>query len=151
MSHKFPASLILVFIIAACTPAVPGPIPTTSAVAPGMIPDFIPTVTSVPATSPAPTSAATFTPLPPTATPATVASSSADCSSLRSAESDDLTSITFVNWSVHPVNVYFVDNQRLEQLYFELQPGQSGKQVTYVTHAWCVRDKTSNAPLLAVV
>ncbi len=51
MSHNSLASLILVFIIAACAPAAPGPIPTTSAVAPGVIPDFIPTVTPLPATA----------------------------------------------------------------------------------------------------
>jgi hypothetical protein len=37
--------------LSACSPAVPGPIPTTSAVAPGVIPDFIPTVTAPPATA----------------------------------------------------------------------------------------------------
>jgi hypothetical protein len=51
MSPKFPAYVILVFLITACTPAVPGPIPTTSAVAPGVIPDFIPTVTAPPASA----------------------------------------------------------------------------------------------------
>ena len=51
MSHNFLSSLILVFFLTACAPALQGPIPTTSAVAPGEIPDFIPTVTSVPATA----------------------------------------------------------------------------------------------------
>src|SRR5687767_12108386 len=37
--------------LCACAPAVPGPIPTTSAIAPGVIPDFIPTVTAPPATT----------------------------------------------------------------------------------------------------
>lgn len=37
--------------LSACAPATPGPIPTTSAVAPGVIPDFIPTVTPLPATA----------------------------------------------------------------------------------------------------
>jgi dipeptidyl aminopeptidase/acylaminoacyl peptidase len=40
-----------ILFLAACAPAVPGPIPTTSAVAPGEIPNFIPTVTSLPATA----------------------------------------------------------------------------------------------------
>jgi hypothetical protein len=151
MSHKFPASLILVFIIAACTPAVPGPIPTISAVAPGVIPDFIPTVTSVTATSPAPTSAATFTPLPPTATPGTVASSSKTCSSARSVAGSTLTSITFINRSSRAVNVYWIDYEGSEKFWFELQPDEALKQETYVTHPWCARDKTTGAPLLAVV
>jgi hypothetical protein len=51
MSCKFFIFLIIVLLIAACAPAMQGPIPTTSAVAPGVIPDFIPTVTSVPPAS----------------------------------------------------------------------------------------------------
>ena len=107
------------------------------------------TVPSV--TSPTLTAAATLTALPPTATPASVASSSANCSGLRSMGGYDLTSITFVNWSGRTVNVYWVNYQGLEEFRFELQPGQSGKQATYVTRAWCVRDKTSNEALLTVV
>src|SRR5215211_7742772 len=37
--------------LSACAPAVPGPIPTTSAVAPGVTTDSIPTVTAPPATT----------------------------------------------------------------------------------------------------
>ena len=51
MSHKILSSLILVFLLAACAPAVQGPIPTTSAVAPGEISEFIPTVSVPPATA----------------------------------------------------------------------------------------------------
>lgn len=40
----------LVFL-SACAPTAPGPIPTTSAVAPGVIPDFIPPVTPLPVTA----------------------------------------------------------------------------------------------------
>jgi hypothetical protein len=50
-------SFISVFVtsallfLSACAPVVPGPIPTTPAVAPGVIPNFIPTVTAPPATA----------------------------------------------------------------------------------------------------
>jgi pimeloyl-ACP methyl ester carboxylesterase len=45
MSNKFFATLIIMLLIAVCAPEAPGPIPTTSALAPGEIPNFIPTVT----------------------------------------------------------------------------------------------------------
>jgi hypothetical protein len=113
------------------------------------------TQTAVPAiptaTSPAPTFVSTVTAAPPTPTLATVASSSANCTGLRTQFGGGLTSITFVNWSGRPVNVYFVDPEGLEQFYFELQPDQSVQQVTYVSHAWCARDKSSNASLLAAI
>jgi hypothetical protein len=47
--------------------------------------------------------------------------------------------------------VYWVDYLGAEQFWFELQPGQSQRQETFVSHPWCVRDKTSNTALLAVV
>ena len=62
MSHKFLTFLILVFLIAACAPAMQGPIPTTSAAAPGVIPDIIPTATLLALT-------ATSIPDPGTSTP----------------------------------------------------------------------------------
>jgi pimeloyl-ACP methyl ester carboxylesterase len=45
MSNKFFATLIIMLLIAVCAPEAPGPIPITSALAPGEIPNFIPTVT----------------------------------------------------------------------------------------------------------
>jgi hypothetical protein len=63
MTYKFFHSFAVLFlgsaiVLTACAPSATGPIPTTSAVAPGVIPDFIPTVTTVPATvTPAPTEA----------------------------------------------------------------------------------------------
>jgi hypothetical protein len=102
-------------------------------------------------TSPASTATDAVAALAPTATIARVASSSASCSSLRSVLGDDFTSITFVNWSGRAVNVYWVNYEGMEEFYFELQPGESGKQETYATHPWCVRDKASNAALLAIV
>ena len=109
----------------------------------------LPTLPTV--TSPVPTSLSTVTASPPTATPERIASSSADCSSLRSVEGSVLTSITFENWSGRAVNVYWVDYQGSEQFWFELQPGQSLEQGTYATHPWCARDKSTGAPRLAVV
>jgi hypothetical protein len=47
--------------------------------------------------------------------------------------------------------VYWVDYQGSEQFWFALRSGQSQKQATYETHAWCVRDTASNAAILAVV
>jgi hypothetical protein len=108
-------------------------------------------LTAPTATSPSPVPPSTFTAVPPTATPGTIASSSANCSGLRSMGGDDLTSITFVNWSGRTVNVYWVNFQGLEEFRFDLQPDQSRKQATYVTRIWCVRDKASNEALLAVV
>jgi hypothetical protein len=49
------------------------------------------------------------------------------------------------------VDVYWINYQGLEQFYFELQPGQSQRQKTYMTHAWCARDQTNDAALLAMV
>jgi hypothetical protein len=47
--------------------------------------------------------------------------------------------------------VNWIDYQGKEQFWFELQPGQSQRQETFATHPWCVRDKTSNSALLAIV
>jgi hypothetical protein len=62
-----------------------------------------------------------------------------------------MTAITFINESGRAVDVYWADYQGEEQFWFELQPGQSQRQETYVTHAWCMRDKTSQIALLAAV
>jgi hypothetical protein len=62
-----------------------------------------------------------------------------------------LISVTFVNRSEDAVNVNWITYEGSEEFYFDLQPGQSQRQGTYVTHAWCVRDKTNNAALLATV
>jgi len=76
---------------------------------------------------------------------------SADCSSLRSVEGSTLIAVTFLNRSGEAINVYWINYRGSEQFYFELQPGQSQRQKTYLTHAWCARDETSNAALLGVV
>jgi hypothetical protein len=57
MTYKFFRSLPilslgLAIVLAACAPSAQGPVPTTSAIAPGDIPDFIPTVTAVPTANP---------------------------------------------------------------------------------------------------
>ena len=137
----FSSVIVTLLTLSACAPS-PGAVvsPTPTAV-----------VTVPTGTSPAPKSTSTFTASPPTATPARVASSSANCSSLRSVVGEVFTSITFLNWTGRAVNVYWVDYYGVEQFWFELQPGESLKQGTYATHPWCARDKTSNAPLLAVV
>ena len=53
MTYKFFHSFTILFlglaiVLAGCAPAVQGPVPTTSAIPPGEIPDFIPTVTPAP-------------------------------------------------------------------------------------------------------
>ena len=82
---------------------------------------------------------------------ATSSPEEADCSSRRSIDGSVETAITFVNSSDGSITVYWVDYLGTEQFWFELQPGQSQRQETFVTHPWCVRDKTSNTALLAVV
>ena len=146
MTHRIVILWTLALLTSACAPAAQGPIPTSSAVSPGVLPDFIPTHTL-----PAPSSTEAVTALAPTATIANVASSTANCTGLRSVVGDDLALITFENWSGRKVDVYWVNYQGLEEFWFELQPDESLKQETYATHPWCARDKSSNAPLLSIV
>ncbi|MCI0553330.1 MAG: hypothetical protein L0287_20465 [Anaerolineae bacterium] len=75
----------------------------------------------------------------------------ANCSSLRSIEGSVETVITFLNASGRAIKVYWVNYEGAEEFWFELQPGQSQVQGSFVTHAWCVRDRTSNTALLEVV
>ena len=98
------------------------------------------------------TTLATFTASPPTAATATqVPSTYKKCSSLRSVDGETLVTVTFENRSGSAVNIYWIDYQGAEQFYFDLLPGQSKPQDTYVTHVWCARDSISNEPLLTVV
>ena len=82
---------------------------------------------------------------------ATSSPEEANCSSLRSIAGSVETVITFINASDGAITVNWIDYEGKEQFWFELQPGQSQRQETYVTHPWCVRDKTRNTALLAVV
>jgi von Hippel-Lindau disease tumor suppressor protein len=110
-----------------------------------------PELTHSTATLSVPTAISTVTTLPTAAPIRLVPSSSADCSSLRSVDGSTLISVTFVNRSGEAVNVNWITYNGSEEFYFDLRPGQSQRQETYVTHAWCVRDKWTNAALLAVV
>jgi von Hippel-Lindau disease tumor suppressor protein len=130
-------------IVSAC---LPGPAAITAS--PSM---QTPELTLSPVTLSVPTAISTVTPLPTAASITLVPSSSANCSSLRSVEGSTLISVTFVNRSKDAVNVNWITYQGSEQFYFDLQPGQSQRQETYVTHAWCVRDKWTNAAILAMV
>ena len=119
----FPLVMVAVLTLSACTaaPATPNPVHT---------PQNTPQIdTPVVTTSP----------------------DEADCSSQRSIEGSVETAITFVNSSDSAVIVYWIDYQGVEQFWFELQPSESWRQETFVTHPWCVRDKTSNTALLSVV
>jgi len=140
---------LLLFVMAAgliVSACLPGPAAVTASPS-----AQTPELTLSPATLSVPTAVSTVTALP-TAAPITlVPSSSADCSSLRSVEGSTLISVTFVNRSEDAVNVNWITYQGSEEYYFTLQPGQSQRQETYVTHAWCARDKWINAALLAVV
>ena len=124
MSHKFFRLLGIALLLTACTaaPATPDQIVTPQNTLPAI---DTPVVTS--------------------------ATEKADCSSRRSIEGTVETAITFVNSHDGAINVNWVDYQGTEQFWFELQPGQSHRQETFVTHPWCVRDKSSNTALLAVV
>ena len=75
----------------------------------------------------------------------------ANCSSLRSVEGSVETTITFVNSSARAINVYWVNYQGTEEFWFSLYPGQSQIQGTFVTHAWCIRDKNNKTALMTVV
>ena len=75
----------------------------------------------------------------------------ADCSSLRSIEGSVETLITFVNSSARAINIYWINYQGAEEFWFSLYPGQSQIQGTFVTHAWCIRDKNSNTASMTVV
>jgi len=98
-----------------------------------------------------PTSKSTSTRIPFTDTPAADATSSANCPTRRSSGGSSWTAITFVNSTGRAVKVYWVDYRGFEQFWFEMQPGQSVEQKTYVSNVWCVRDKASNATLFSVV
>ena len=166
MSHVFfheSRILILLFVLAAglmLTACMPGSETTTAPTeTPG--PPLPAVTSSAPTETPGPppptdtafepTTISTFTASPPAATVTLVPSTYEQCSSLRSVEGSTSITVSFENRSGRAVNIYWIDYQGAEQFYFDLQPGQAKPQDTYVTHAWCARDKTSNAPLLAVV
>jgi hypothetical protein len=129
MAHRFFRQFTTLFrllgialVLTACTPAIPSQVDTPQ--------NTLPAIDTLVATS---------------------SPKEANCSSLRSIAGSDETAITFVNSSGRAIHVYWVDYQGAEQFWFELQPGQSQRQETFVTHPWCVRDKTNNTALLAVV
>jgi von Hippel-Lindau disease tumor supressor len=60
---------------------------------------------------------------------------------LRSANSDQPTSITFVNRLREEVQLFWIDFQGAKQRYARIAPGQSFTQQTYVTHPWAVYNR----------
>ena len=130
-------------ILSACSPG-----PATVTASP---PTPTPALTVSTATSPLPTIVSTVTALPTVAPLTLVPSSSADCLSLRSGGGSKLITVSFVNRRAEAVDVFWINYQGSEKFYFTLQPGQSLRQQTYMTHAWCVRDRAHDAALLAVV
>lgn len=72
-------------------------------------------------------------------------------SGLRSIPGTPATTITFANIGERAVNVYWITFEGKEQLYFKLAPGQSYDQATGVSHAWVVRDASSQRQVATAV
>lgn len=72
-------------------------------------------------------------------------------SGLRSIPGTPATTITFANVGERAVNVYWITFEGKEQLYFKLAPGQSYDQATGISHAWIVRDASSQRQVATAV
>lgn len=70
---------------------------------------------------------------------------------LRSQRGDTQIEIEFVNKLDEMVVVYWIDYKGKENEYFELQPGESKKQKTYVTHPWIVKKGKSQKPVGSII
>ncbi len=64
---------------------------------------------------------------------------------------DVAATLTFVNRTNRTVDVYWIDYECKEQLWFTLAPGQRINQDTFVTHVWLVRDTRSDDELIRIV
>lgn len=62
----------------------------------------------------------------------------------RSQVSTTSTAIQFVNNTTGAIRTYWLDFQGQRKFYAELQPGQSVRQQTYLTHPWVITDGGDN-------
>jgi uncharacterized protein YkwD len=68
--------------------------------------------------------------------------------SIRSIESERVTSIRFQNLATFPVQIYWLDYEGKRVLYGTLSPQQYYDQPTYVSHPWLVARSPDAAPML---
>ena len=70
-------------------------------------------------------------------------------SEVKSLHSDHSTGITFQNKTRHKVEVLWLDYQGQPVWYYHLEPGESYRQQTYVTHPWvCVESDTGRFEMM---
>lgn len=62
---------------------------------------------------------------------------------LKSLIADEEVILVFMNTSQRTVVINWLDYEGMEKRYTELRPGQTWKVKTFMTHPWCVRDKSS--------
>lgn len=121
MKQKFVITfLLVVFFISSCT-ASPTPIITATIQVtntPIATATLVPTATQI--------STATLTPEP----------------KIKSGNGSTPVTLTFVNNAESPIDVYWVDFDRKEILFFSVSPNGTVQQGTYSSHAWRIRDLT---------
>jgi hypothetical protein len=63
---------------------------------------------------------------------------------LYSFNSDDRAGIVFTNATDRTLQLYWLDFRGDRRFYFELKPGESRRQATYMTHPWLAVDQRGN-------
>src|SRR6266567_7619673 len=67
-------------------------------------------------------------------------------SSLKSSVGNQI-NVTFTNGTSGVVSINWLNYQGMRVFYFDLHPGQSQTQITYITHPWIAIDKASSSCL----
>ncbi len=62
---------------------------------------------------------------------------------LRSLDTQLAATVTFINRTQRPVNVYWLDHSGKRVLYFKLKANETAVQETYITHPWVVTDSAN--------
>lgn len=70
---------------------------------------------------------------------------------LRSLVGETRTSITFNNKTSRMVEIYWIDYDGNEKLYYTLKPNQNYKQITYSSHPWIVKDEETKNILSSLI
>jgi hypothetical protein len=68
----------------------------------------------------------------------------ADENQIRSVEGKNSTYVNFVNRGNKTVRTYWINYQGQRIFYSQLEPGESYRQQTYLTHPWVITDSRNN-------
>ncbi|HEY1722363.1 MAG TPA: hypothetical protein VGG27_14065 [Magnetospirillaceae bacterium] len=65
-------------------------------------------------------------------------------SKLQSYVGNISTAVNFVNRSTRLIKAFWINYQGQRVFYFDVPPGQSHRQQTFVTHPWVITDEADN-------